>query len=465
MYALVDGNNFYVSCERVFRPSLNGRPVLVLSNNDGCAIARSNEAKALGITMGAPWFQIQRDLPNAGIVALSANFGLYGDISNRMMSLAAGLGPEQEIYSIDESFINVQGIADITARARAVRERIFRWTGIPCGIGIGPTKTLAKLANHVAKTAERKPGSYPAHLAQVANLAALGAEELNAVLATTELGDIWGIGRRIGEQLRAGGLTSALDVARMDPAMARRRWSVVMEKTVLELRGTACMAFEEVPPAKKEIASTRSFGEPITELADLIEAVSEFASRAAEKLRRQGGRAGQVLSFVHTSPFRRQDQQYSASMTVPLRRPSADTAVIAAAAVYGLRAIYRPGLNFSKAGVHLLDIVDAGIEQQELELDEPGQDRSALMTAMDRMNQRYGRGTVAMASAGHAADRRKWVMRQERRTPDYTTCWDSMPTARAWGARWRGASGISCETTIPKIHRRNKKLMHRQTCS
>ena len=160
MYALVDGNNFYVSCERVFRPSLNGQPVIVLSNNDGCAIARSNEAKALGIAMGAPWFQIQQKLPDAGVVALSANFGLYGDMSNRMMSLSAGLGPDQEIYSIDESFINVQGIRDITVRAQRVRERILRWTGIPCGIGIGSTKTLAKLANHVAKTAERKPGSY-----------------------------------------------------------------------------------------------------------------------------------------------------------------------------------------------------------------------------------------------------------------------------------------------------------------
>ena len=178
MYALVDGNNFYVSCERVFRPSLNGQPVIVLSNNDGCAIARSNEAKALGIAMGAPWFQIQQKLPHAGVVALSANFGLYGDMSNRMMSLAAGLGPDQEIYSIDESFINVQGIRGITVRAQRVRERILRWTGIPCGIGIGSTKTLAKLANHVAKTAERKPGTYPSHFAQVANLAELSTDDL-----------------------------------------------------------------------------------------------------------------------------------------------------------------------------------------------------------------------------------------------------------------------------------------------
>jgi DNA polymerase V len=431
VYALVDGNNFYVSCERVFRPSLNGRPVIVLSNNDGCAIARSNEAKALGIGMGAPWFQIQQNLPNAGVVALSANFGLYGDMSNRMMSLAAGLGPDQEIYSIDESFINVQGVRDITLRAQRVRERILRWTGIPCGVGIGSTKTLAKLANHVAKTAERKPGSYPSHFAQVANLADLSIEDLEAVLAATDLGEIWGIGRRIGEQLRGDGLKTALDVARMDPTHARRRWSVLVEKTVLELRGVVCIAFEDAPPAKKEIASTRSFGQPITELADLIEAVSEFASRAAEKLRRQNGKVGQVLTFVHTSPFRKQDKQYSRSIVVRLRRPTADTALIVAAAVRGMREIFMPGLNMAKAGVHLLDIYDGGIEQHELDLDKPEIDRSTLMTALDQLNNRFGRGTVSMASGGNQGERRQWIMKQELRTPNYTTCWLSMPTARA----------------------------------
>jgi DNA polymerase V len=431
VYALIDGNNFYVSCERVFRPSLVGQPVIVLSNNDGCAIARSNEAKALGIGMGAPWFQIQRDWPQAGIIALSANFGLYGDMSNRMMSLAAGLGPKQEIYSIDESFVEVQGIREVTVRAKVVRERILQWTGLPCGIGIGQTKTLAKLANHVAKTAERKPGSYPAQLAQVANLAELPANELDEVLAATDLGEIWGIGRRIGEQLRTDGLKTALDVARMDPAVARRRWSLLMEKTVRELQGFACMAFEDVPPAKKEIASTRSFGRPITELADLIEAVSEFASRAAEKLRRQNGKVAQVLTFVHTSAFRKQDRQYSRSIVVPLRRPTADTALIVAAAVLGMRQIFRPGLNMAKAGVHLLDIEHGSVQQHELALDEPENDRSQLMLTIDQVNRKYGKGTVSVASAGNAGVHRQWLMRQSLKTPDYTTCWASMPIARA----------------------------------
>ena len=207
MYALVDGNNFYVSCERIFRPSLNGIAAVVLSNNDGCAIARSNEAKALGIKMGAPWFQIRHLVESDGLVALSANFALYGDISDRMMSLAAGLGPTQEVYSIDESFIGLDGVrGDLVARSHKVRSRILQWVGIPCGIGIGATKTLAKLANHIAKTAERKPGVYPDHLAQVCNLATLATAELQVVFAATDVGEVWGIGRRISQQLREGGI-------------------------------------------------------------------------------------------------------------------------------------------------------------------------------------------------------------------------------------------------------------------
>ncbi len=228
MYALVDGNNFYVSCERVFRPSLSGRPVVVLSNNDGCAVARSNEAKALGIKMGAPWFKIKHLEEEAGLVGLSANFPLYGDLSDRMMSLAAGLGPRQEIYSIDESFIELTGVrGDLVERSHKIRSRILQWVGIPCGIGIGATKTLAKLANYVAKTAERKPGSYPEKLAQVCNLAALSPAELDAVLAATPVGEVWGIGPRISAQLISGGVTTVLDLVRADPSTIRRKFRLL----------------------------------------------------------------------------------------------------------------------------------------------------------------------------------------------------------------------------------------------
>ena len=435
MYALIDGNNFYVSCERVFRPSLQGRPVIVLSNNDGCAIARSNEAKALGIKMGAPWYQIRHLSESDELVALSANFTLYGDMSDRMMSLAAGMGPTQEIYSIDESFIGLDGVrGDLTARARVVRARINQWVGIPCGIGIAPTKTLAKLANYIAKTAERKPGSYPEALAQVCNLSALPSSELDAVLAATDVAEVWGVGRRIAAQLREGGINTVLDLARLDPATVRSRWSVVLERTVRELQGMPCIDLDDVPAPKKEIACTRSFGRPVTELAPLIEAVSEFAGRAAEKLRRQGSLASQVLVFSHTSPYR-PGPRFSRSVVVPLRRPTADTAQLVQAATAGMRRIYQPGYQLIKAGVMLLDLVPGNIHQGELDLGaddvDDTHDRKRLMTAMDTLNGRFGKGTLHVASSGLDDHRRLWGMRQERRTPQYTTRWDEVPVARA----------------------------------
>ena len=432
MYALVDGNNFYVSCERAFRPDLVGRPVVVLSNNDGCAIARSNEAKALGIAMGAPWFKIQHLVESDELVALSANFALYGDLSDRMMSLAAGLGPKQEIYSIDESFIDLTGVkGNLVERSFKIRARILQWVGIPCCIGIGQTKTLAKLANHVAKTAERKPGIYPDKLMQVCNFAEMTQDEFKSVLAATPVNEVWGVGRRITAQLNEGGVQTALDLVRLDTATIRGKWSVVLERTVRELQGTSCIDLDDAPAAKKEIACTRSFGHPVTELSDLNEAVTHFASRAAEKLRKQGSTAHQVMCFVRTSPFRK-DPQYSRSVCVPLRRPTADTAALVAAAVAGLKAIFRPGFNYAKAGVMLMDLQADTISQGELDLEsDEVPDRGKLMATLDGLNQRFGKGTVLVASAGLTGERRAWVMKQERRTPAYTTCWEDLAVVRA----------------------------------
>lgn len=437
MYALLDGNNFYVSCERVFRPSLNGRPVVVLSNNDGCAIARSNEAKALGIRMGTPYHEIRARLPDAGVVALSANFPLYGDMSSRMMSIAAGLGPAQEVYSIDECFVGLHGMrGDLRERAVRLRTRLLQWIGIPCGIGIGPTKTLAKLANHVAKEAERRPGApYAQALAQVCDLSRLPAgvtpEDL---LAATPAGDVWGIGPRLSQRLEADGVRSALDLARADAASLRRRFGVAVERTVRELQGCACIGLEDAPRPRKEVACTRAFGTPVATLPPLREAVSEYASRAALKLRQQGAHAGQVLVFIHTNPFRRSEAQYARSTTLPLRRPTADTAAIVQAALQGLQAIWQPGFRIHKAGVMLLELQDAGVEQGELALDT--EDHAAgrvprLMAALDRLNDRYGRGTVQLASAGLGGERRSWTMKQQWRTPRYTTRWEDLPVARA----------------------------------
>ena len=314
--------------------------------------------------MGAPWFQIRHLEQQAGLVALSANFTLYGDMSDRMMSLAAGLGPTQEIYSIDESFIGLHGVrGDLVLRAHKVRARILQWIGIPTCIGIAPTKTLAKLANHIAKTAERKPGSYPAELAQVCNLAALPAQDLDDILQATDVGEVWGVGRRISKQLKEQGVQTVLDLVRMDPATIRRGWNVTLEKTVRELQGQPCVDLDDAPEPKQQIACTRSFGQPVTELEPLIEAVSEFASRAGEKLRKQSSMARELLVFMHTSPHR-QGPQLSRSVVVPLRRPTDDSRLLAGAAADAMRRMYLPGYQFIKAGVILVDLQPASVQQQ-----------------------------------------------------------------------------------------------------
>lgn len=357
--------------------------------------------------MGQPHFEIRHLEHSAGLVCLSANFELYGDISDRMMTLAAGLGPLQEIYSIDESYVgDLEGMRDLTQRAWAVRSRIYRWTSIPTCVGLAPTKTLAKLCNHVAKDAERKPGSYPKEFAQVCNWTEMSAAAHQDILQRTAAAEVWGIGRRIAAQLAEQGILTAWDVARMPPGKARREWSVVLERTVLELQGMSCISLEQAPPPKKQIASTRSFGQAITDLPPLIEAVSEFATHAAEKLRAGGQRAGAVQVFAHTSPFRPGPRFYR-SATIQLQPASSDTKVLVGATVAGLRSIYEPGYQLAKAGVMLLDLAANGPEQQALDFAAPGsaRDQSPLMEVMDRINGRWGKATVHVASTGNAEKR------------------------------------------------------------
>lgn len=432
MFALIDGNNFYCSCERVFQPRLQGKPLVVLSNNDGCAIARSEEAKALGIKMGQPWFQIRHLEKSAGLVALSANFSLYGDMSSRLMSLASELGDSQEIYSIDESFLSVQGIADITQRAKDTRAKILQWIGIPTCIGIGQTKTLAKLANHIAKDAERKPGSYPERLAQVCNLSELSERQRMYLFEKTDIGEVWGIGRRISQQLREAGIKTVKDFIELDPGTVRKRFSVVLERTWRELHGQPCIDLEEIPAPKKEIAYTRTFGRPVRDLVSLTEAVTEFTSRAAEKLRKQQSFASAILVFIHTSKHRT-GPQYFRSITVPLIRPSSETQILLAAALRGLRTIYQPGYDLTKAGVILMDLSSAQVAQQlEMNFAPTNTDnKDTLMRAIDQLNDRYGRGTIIYGSAGLAGDMRKWSMNQQHRTPRYTTNIEDIPEAMA----------------------------------
>ena len=441
MFALVDVNNMYVSCERVFRPALNGRPVVVLSNNDGACIARSNEAKDLGVRMAQPWFEVRHLERQAGLIALSANFELYGDMSSRMMLLAAEVAPRQEIYSIDECFLDFDGVpGDRVAIGRELRSKVLTWTGLPTSIGFGATKTLAKLANHVAKTADRKPGSYPRELAQVCDFGNMTAGQLETVMGATDVGAVWGIGRKTAPRLHEGGIRSVLDLVRADATTLRRQFSVVIEKTILELRGTPCLEVNDAPEANQQIMCSRSFGTPVTDLAELIEVVSQFSSQVARKLRDQGSVAGAVHVFIATSPYRKSDRQHAPSATLPLARPSADTRVLISAAVRALRGVYRSGFNYVKAGVMLTDLqpLTQGQGQATLDLfgpeeepDAPQRSQADLMSALDALNQRFGRNAVTVASATRRAGPSAHASTQERRSPRYTTRLDEIVVARA----------------------------------
>jgi len=438
MYALVDVNNMYVSCERVFKPALHGRPVVVLSNNDGACIARSNEAKDLGVQMAQPWFQVKHLERSAGLIALSANFELYGDMSSRMMSLAAAYAPRQEVYSIDECFLDFEGVpTDLQAVGRDLRHQVLKWTGLPTSVGFGATKTLAKLANHVAKTADRKPGSYPQPLAQVCDFATLAPAELDAVMASTDVGNVWGIGSKTAPKLQDAGIRTVLDLKHADAAALGRRFSVVIEKTVLELQGTRCLDMDDAPLVHQQIMCSRSFGNAVTELPDLVEVTSGFAVRVARRLREQRSVASAVHVFIRTSPHRAQDRQHAPSATMPLPRPTADTRILVVAAVQALRSIYKPGYPYAKAGVMLLELQDDRQEQQaSLDLfDAPEQKqpdgRRDLMETIDALNERFGRDAVSIASAAKRSTHTAHASRQHRRSPRYTTRLDEIVTVRA----------------------------------
>ncbi|GAA0238050.1 translesion error-prone DNA polymerase V subunit UmuC [Castellaniella daejeonensis] len=415
--ALIDGNSFYCACERVLRPSLEGKPVIVLSNNDGCAIARTAEAKAMGIPMGAPWFSI-RHLQARGLVAISANFALYGDMSDRMMRVIGQFSPAQEIYSIDECFLDLTGLPG-TGReiGTRIRQRVLRWVGIPTCVGIGATKTLAKLANHLAKSLPRLQG--------VCDLSGLNHAGLLRAIRHVPVGDVWGVGRRLAPSLEASGIRTAADLARADRHELRRRYSIVLAKTARELCGEPAIGWEDAPSPKQQIMSTRSFGRPVRDLTELEQAVSLFTSRAAEKLRQQHSHASVVQVYIRTSRFRT-GPWHADNAVVPLDRPTDHTSVLLKAALAGLRSVFRPGFDYAKAGVCLLDVRPAAAGPVQGELF--GQDpeymvrSSRAMAVVDQLNQRFGSRMIQVASALHEPDAR-WLMRQAHRSPSYTTQW------------------------------------------
>lgn len=417
-FALVDCNNFYASCERVFQPELRGKPVVVLSNNDGCVIARSNEAKALGVEMGAPWHLCRERFARDGVIVRSSNYTLYGDMSGRVMKALSGFTPDLEIYSIDEAFLSLAGFEKrLEPHARALRETVMQWTGIPVSVGIAPTKILAKVANRFAKKD-----------AQTGGVLVLNDEpSQEAALGRMELTDLWGVAGRIAARLRALGITTPLELKRADPRFIRERFSVVMERMVLELRGVSCLALEQVVPDRKNIICSRSFGRAIESRTEMEEAVSTYAARAAEKMRRQKLATANLVVFLETNSFRQQDAQYHASQTVRLQVGTADTANIIRAALSGLAIIWRSGYRYKKAGVMLLDLVPASRVQPAL-FDRPDDQRSlSRMRALDMLNSRFGRDTVTLGATGR---RRAWKLRREFLSPSYTTCWDDLLLVR-----------------------------------
>lgn len=415
--ALVDCNNFYVSCERCFQPHLRGKPVVVLSNNDGCAVARSNEAKALGIKMGDPWHLNRAQWRKHGVIIRSSNYALYGDMSHRVMSILRQLSPGVEVYSIDEAFIDLSGLADREEEvARHLRATILQWTGLPVSIGIAPTKTLAKVANRAAKKDAGSGG--------IRSLLSKASQDM--ALNGLEPEEVWGIAHRMGKRLRALGMTTAADIRFAEPGVLRSEGGVVLERIGRELNGEPCLQLDDSTKPAKSIMASRSFGRAVTSQVELEEAVATFTTRAAEKLRRQHLAAGSVLVFIHTNPFKHSERPYSASEVVRLPVASSDTAKLIHAAVQALQTIYRHGFNYTKAGIMLDDLEPAAHVQRDL-WTAPDDDRSKiLMRTLDRVNRTWGRNTLHFAASG---THQGWGMRAAFLSRRYTTRWDELPVA------------------------------------
>ena len=418
VFALVDCNNFYASCEKLFRPVIASRPVVVLSNNDGCVVARSAEAKALGIKMGVPVFMIKAEIKRHQIEVCSSNYSLYADMSSRVMQVLEQMAPEVEVYSIDEAFLGLGALAanyDLQTYALEIREKVEQWTGIRTCVGIGPSKTLAKLANYAAK-------KYPATDGVVDLRDSLRRKRLMRI---TPVEEVWGVGRQLTKSLNADGIKTVWDLHQMDLKTARAKYSIVMERTVSELRGISCLSLEDAAPPKKQIICSRSFGLRITDIAQLREAVRMYAGRATEKLRGEGQSAGHLSMFIRTGGFNQSEPSYSNSAVTRLNPPTSDTRIISRHAIRLLDSIWREGYRYAKAGVILQDFTADGVKQKDL-FESPVEGNSAaVMNLMDTINAKVGKIWLAGQGVDHA-----WKMSRERLSPRYTTAWEELPVAR-----------------------------------
>lgn len=414
VFALIDCNSFYASCERVFRPDLAKTPIVVLSNNDGCVIARSYDAKPY-VKMGEPYFQAKEKLRRHGIVAFSSNYALYGDMSERVMSLIESMVPAAEVYSIDECFADLTGVqGSLTQFGREVRAKVLRCTGIPVGVGIARTKTLAKLANHTAKRLQ-------AHTGGVVDIT--DDFKRDWVLRNTEVKEVWGIGRRMTAHLEAMGIRMAMDLAKADPRMLRDKFSVVVEKTARELAGTACLELDEADPPKQEICCSRMFGKRLTELAPIKQAVATYTARAAEKLRAQGSVCKRMRVSIRTGMFNPDEAKYAKGAMVELPYPTNDTLLLTRAATEAVGQVYRSGFRYSKAEVLLMDLRQPGEFSDDLFAVTQPAACDRLMSMLDEINGKYGRGTMRTASVPDTPD---WGMRREMMSRSYTTRIDQL---------------------------------------
>lgn len=418
MFALVDVNSFYASCETAFRPDLKGRPVVVLSNNDGCVIARNAEAKRAGVKMGDPYFK-QKDLfRRYGVVCFSSNYELYADMSSRVMSTLEAMSPRCEIYSIDEAFCDLTGVRNcrvLQEFGQELKDAVYQNTGLAVGVGIAQTKTLAKLANHAAKKWQRQTGG----VVDLSNL-----DRQRKLMAALPVDEVWGVGRRISKKLEAMGIKTVLDLADTDIRFIRKHFNVVLERTVRELRGEPCLELEEFAPVKQEIVCSRSFGERITDYDAMRQAICSYASRAAEKLRGEHQYCRFISTFVKTSPFALNEPYYGNSASVKLLTPTQDSRDIIAAATRSLDAIWKDGHRYQKAGVMLGDFFSQGIAQLNLFDDNaPRRGSEKLMEVLDHLNAKEGKGALYFAGQGI---QQQWAMKRDMLSPRYTTRYEDL---------------------------------------
>lgn len=421
MFALCDVNSFYASCETVFRPDLKGRPVVVLSNNDGCVIARSAEAKPF-VKMGEPYFKQKDQFRRQGVICFSSNYELYADMSNRVMTTLEELSPRCEIYSIDEAFFDLTGVRncrDLTDFGREIRETVLRRTHLTVGVGIAQTKTLAKLANHAAKQWQRQTGG----VVDLSNV-----DKQRKLMAALSVEEVWGVGHRISKKLGSMGINTVLQLADTDIRFIRKHFNVVLERTVRELRGEPCLGLEEFAPVKQEIVCSRSFGGRITEYHEMRQAICSYASHAAEKLRGEHQYCRFISAFVKTSPFALNEPNYGNSASVKLLTPTQDSRDIITAATKCLDAIWKEGHRYQKAGVMLGDFYSQGVAQLNLFDDNaPRQNSEKLMEVLDHLNAKNGRGALYFAGQGIQT---AWQMKREMLSPRYTTRYSDLLKVR-----------------------------------